>query len=204
MTTVLCKATGALLLLAGGVAVLWITKRIKRTVLVWVLIAIPCFYTSTRTLNIWSGREVVEIASMTVGADRAQSYSFRLENEDILTQRALERPLFGWGRFGGFMMVQKDGKWATIVDGMWIITLGLGGLVALATLVVMMLLPMILTIRRFPASTWSDPEVGPVVVLALMLVVMMLDFLSNAMLNPIYALTIGAVIGVTPSVSDRR
>ena len=199
VTTVLCKSTGAIALLIVGVFALWATKRAKKAWLVWMLIAFPCFYTSTRTFNIWSGRELVEFSAMTVGAERAQSFEFRLMNEDLLTQRALMRPFFGWGRFGGFMVMQGDGKWATIVDGFWLITLGLGGIVALVTLVAMMLLPMVLTIRRFPASTWSDPEVGPAVVLALSLTLLMLDYLSNAMLNPIYALTMGGVLGVLPT-----
>jgi tetratricopeptide (TPR) repeat protein len=203
-TTVLCRSTGALALLAFGMFALWVTKRIGKTWLVWVLIAIPCFYTSTRTLHLWSGREVVDLAAMAIDAERAQSFGFRLENEEILTRRALERPLFGWGRFGGFMSKTADGKWSAIVDGYWLVTLGLAGCVGLATLVVMMLQPIVLTIRRFPASTWSDPEVGPAVVLALLLALMMLDFLSNAMLNPIYALTMGAVLGVTPTHAGRR
>jgi tetratricopeptide (TPR) repeat protein len=102
------------------------------------------------------------------------------------------------------MTFTKEGKAEAIVDGFWIITLGLGGSVALVTLLVMMLQPIVLTMRRFPAKTWSDPEVGPAVVLAMLLLLMMFDFLSNAMLNPIYALAMGAVVGVTPTHAGRR
>ena len=41
VTTVLCKSTGAIALLVVGIAILWITKRTKRSWAVWLLIAIP-------------------------------------------------------------------------------------------------------------------------------------------------------------------
>ena len=199
VTTVLCKSTGALGLLIAGVVTIWVTRKTGKPWLAWILIAIPILYSTTRTFHLWSGREVVDIAAAVIDAERAQSFEFRLQNEEIFTSRAMQRPLFGWGRFGGFMMMGKDGKWLAIIDGYWIITLGLAGTVGLVTLLTIMLLPLGLVLRRFPARTWSEPEVGPAVVLAIMLALVMLDFLSNAMLNPIYALAMGAVIGVKPT-----
>ena len=83
----------------------------------------------------------------------------------------------------------------TVPDGFWIIAFGVTGLVGLASLVVMMLLPLVLTLRRFPVATWSDPRVGPAVGLALLLALTMIDYLSNAMMNPIYALAMGGLVG---------
>jgi tetratricopeptide (TPR) repeat protein len=57
---------------------------------------------------------------------------------------------------------------------------------------------MVLTIRRFPVATWRDPQIGPVVALSLVLVLWMIDFLSNAMLNPIHALAVGALVAQSP------
>jgi tetratricopeptide (TPR) repeat protein len=198
VTTFLCKATGALAILIVGVAILWLTRRVGRAWLIWLLIAIPPTYTAMRTTQLWSGRDAVEFAKATVGVDRAESLQYRLNMENMLVARALERPIFGWGRFNRFQVLTSTGKWLSVPDGFWIISLGTKGLIGLTGLLSMMLLPMVLTIRRFPVATWSDPAVGPVVGLALMMTLTMVDYLSNAMLNPVYALVIGGLMGQSP------
>ena len=197
-TTVLCKSTGALALLVVGVMVMWAVRRIGRAWPIWILVAISPIYAVTRTTQLWQGREVVEFSKATVGEDRAQSFEYRLGMENLLTSRALERPVFGWGRFNRFQVVTSTGRFVSVPDGFWVIALGTMGLVGLTSLLFMMLLPMVLTIRRFPVDAWSDPMVGPVVGLALMLTLTMVDFLSNAMLNPIYPLVMGGLMCQSP------
>jgi tetratricopeptide (TPR) repeat protein len=140
----------------------------------------------------------VEFARATVGVDRAESLEYRLNMENLLTARALERPIFGWGRFNRFQITMASGRVLSVPDGFWIISMGTKGLIGLTGLLSMLLLPMVLTIRRFPVATWSDPAVGPVVGLALMMTLTMVDYLSNAMLNPVYALVIGGLMGQSP------
>jgi tetratricopeptide (TPR) repeat protein len=199
VTTVLCKSTGAIGLLVVGLVILWLTRRIKRSLLVWMLIAISPTYAITRTFNLWSGHEVVEIANMTVGPDRAESFAYRLNMEDRLAHRALERPFFGWGRFNRSNILDAKGlKSSTIVDGYWIGTLGVSGIVGLTSLIALMLLPMVLTLRRFPVATWFDPQVIPAVALGILLTLTMVDFLSNGMWNPIFAVAIGGLLCQSP------
>ena len=194
MTTVLCKSTGASRLLIFGVAVLWVTKRTKRSWLIWLLLAIPALLHHPRRFNLWSGQEVVQtLRGDRRAPDRAQSFDFRRSNDGESASRSVpwsNRSSAGEGSIGT-RFTKEDGK---VRDGLGRLLdhhVRLTGLVGLTSLVVMMLLPMVLTIRRFPVATWSDPRVGPAVGLALMLTLMMIDFLSNAMLNPIYALTMG-------------
>ena len=195
ITTVLCKSTGALSLLLAGVMVLWLTRRLKRSWAVWLLIAIVPAYTISRAFNLWSGAEAVAFSQAVFGEERASSFEYRLNMENQLAKHALDQPIFGWGRFNRNQILNSQGQALTVPDGYWIIVLGVNGLLGLTALVAMMLQPMVLTIRRFPISTWSDPRVGPVVALALMLLLTMIDFLSNGMQNPIYALTMGGVVG---------
>jgi tetratricopeptide (TPR) repeat protein len=196
VTTVLCKSTGAILLLVGGMFILWASRRFKVPWLVLALVAMPLMYSATRSTNFWSARELVEFARQAIGPDRAQSLEFRLDNEDILAAHALKRPFFGWGRYGRSFVVVNGVE--TVVDGYWMIALGINGLVGMASMELSMVLPMILTLRRFPVRTWSDPRVGPVAGLSMLLCLMMVDFLSNAMMNPIYALAIGCLVGQSP------
>ena len=178
-----------------GLTLLWVARRFKWPLLVWLVIAISPFYCVTRAFDIWSGREIVEISRVMVGEDRAASLQYRLNMERMLADRGLERPVFGWGRFNRSQIMNAKGEQTSVPDGYWIIILGVQGLVGLACLLALLLLPMALTLRRFPITTWRDPKVGPVVGLALMMVLVMLDYLSNAMQMPIVPLVVGGVIG---------
>jgi tetratricopeptide (TPR) repeat protein len=195
VTTMLCKSTGALMLLGFGLVMLWVVRRFGWTWLLWLMIAIPPAYTISRGTNIWSARELVTYSRAAFGEERAQSLEYRFDMEDLLVARASERPILGWGRFNRFQVTNKDGATITIPDGFWIIALGTQGIVGLSSILVMFLLPLALTIRRFPVSTWSDPRIGPSVIIALILALTMIDFLSNAMLNPMYPLAIGGILG---------
>jgi tetratricopeptide (TPR) repeat protein len=198
VTTVLCKSTGATILLAIGMATYWVTMRIKRPLLIWLLVVISPLYCVTRTFELWSGQQVVEIARATVGEERGESFEYRLNMERLLADRALERPILGWGQYNRFQVTDAGGKTVTVPDGFWIIAFGTQGAIGLVCILSMLLLPMILTLRRFPVATWRDPKVGAVVALALILTMTMIDCLSNAMLMPIFPLAIGGILGLAP------
>ena len=198
VTTILCKSTGALCLLVLAVFTLWLARWTKRTWPIWLMLAIPPTYCVTRALDLWSGQQAVDVADSAFGGDRAQSLEYRFMMEKTLASRALERPMFGWGRFGRNLIYGKDGKLQTVPDGYWIISLGTQGFIGLTCVIAMFSLPMILAMRRFPISEWSDPYVAPVIGLSMMLALSMIDFLSNAMLNTIYPLAIGGLISQLP------
>ena len=198
VTTVLCRSTGALLLMMFGVAILWLIGRTKASWPAWFLIAIVPAYASTRTSGLWSGREAVDFSKM-FGEDRAESIEFRIKNEDLLIGKAMERPIFGWGRDGGAQPRDSTGKSIVIMDGYWIIALGVVGVVGLSALISMLLLPLVVLIRRQPMATWSDPEVAPAAALAVLLGLYMIDCVSNAMANPIYGLVAGGLAALPAS-----
>ncbi len=196
-TTVMCKSTGALLQIAIGFCLIYFSRFTKNSLLVWALVLVPPAYCVARPTGIWTGEQVVDWAAATFGPERAQSLGFRFENEEILMRSALQHPVFGWARFGGFNPPDASGKTA-ITDGLWIIVFGWMGSVGLVALNLMLLVPTALFLRRFPPRTWLEPDVAPVTTLALILPLFMLDNLSNAMLNPIYALAMGSVAGYRP------
>ena len=73
----------------------------------------------------------------------------------------------------------REGPVKVIPDGFWIIIFGMYGLVGLASITMAMLMPLLLLIRRFPASSWAIPEIAPVAVLTIILGLYMLDNLMN-------------------------
>ncbi len=203
VVTVACKSTGALLQIMVGFLLIYFTKWTGKSVLVWALMAIGPFYCATRPSGLFTGEQVVSTASSLFGADRAQSLEYRFEQEEILMRSALQRPLLGWARSGGFNPPDASGKTA-ITDGLWIIVFGWMGLVGLAALNLMLLIPTALFLIRFRPKTWFDPDVAPATTLAIILPLFMVDNLSNAMLNPIYAIAMGAVAGYLPRMQAPR
>ena len=198
VTTVACKSTGALVQIAMGFFLIYFCKFTKNSWLVWALVAIPPMYCVARPTGIWTGERMVDLAASAFGAERAQSLGFRFENEEILMRSAMQRMVFGWGRFGGFNSPDEYGLSAT-TDGLWIIVFGWMGGVGLVSLNLMLIVPTMLFLSRFRPSTWLDIDVAPVTALAIILPLFMLDNLSNAMINPIYALAMGSVAGFRPS-----
>ena len=107
----------------------------------------------------------------------------------------MQQPIFGWGRFNRNQVTDEKGKVISVPDSLWILAFGCTGLVGLVSLLAVMLLPLTLTIFRYPVATWADPRVGPAVVLGMVLVLTMIDCMSNAVVNPIYSLAIGGLVG---------
>jgi len=196
--SILCKSTGALVLLMVGIGVLWITRRFGKTWLIWSLIAIPPTYCFTRALNLWQGQELLDLTTSTVGSDRAQSLEFRFQMERLLADHAMERPIFGWGRMGRNLIFGSGGRPITVPDGFWVIQLGVYGVLGLSCLLAMFLLPMILTLRRYPISTWRNPTAGSVIGLSMIILLSMIDFLSNSMMTPLFPLAIGGLLTQPP------
>ncbi len=195
--TFACKATGALLQMTLGFFLIFFSKRTNTSVLVWVVMALGPLYCSTRPIGLFNGDQLVPLVSSVFGADRAQSIEYRFIQEEVLMRSAMQRPIFGWARAGGFNPPGPDGKTA-VTDGLWIIVFGWMGAVGLAALNAMLLLPTALFIHRYRPKTWQDPEVASVTTLAIILPLFMVDNLSNAMLNPVYAIAMGAVSGYIP------
>ena len=99
----------------------------------------------------------------------------------------------------------ENGKDIAITDGMWVITLGTSGALALTAIVIALLMPALLLRRRVPLAFWSHPLAAPAAALAVLLVLHMLDNLLNAMLNPLFVLAVGGLTAVGgQAVAQRR
>ena len=139
--------------------------------------------------------------------DRAGSVGFRLRNENLLRDKALQRPILGWGGGDRSRVFNSEGDDVAVTDGLWIMALGRNGFVGLAANFGLLLLPAYLFLRRFPPATWTDPEVAPLAVGAVVLAMFAVDCLFNAMLNPVYFLMAGGLTTLTvgtptPAVAD--
>ena len=204
ITSIACKTTGATLLIFTGMAALWICWRTKTKWVLWGLLFIAPIYYAVRISDAWSGRQAVELSRLLINEARAQSLEFRLDNEDLLIAKALHRPFFGWGGWGRNLIYDESHREVTIIDGMWIIALGLNGCVGLVLMATAMLLPAVLFLKRFPVEQWDDPGLAPAVVIAVIVDLYLLDGLFNGMLNVIYIIAAGGLVNIVPARTGRE
>lgn len=192
VTTVLCRSTGALALLMIGLASLWFTRvSLTRLALIFLLAIAPT-YLFTRVVGLWDGTEITDLVAK-LDADRAQSFQFRLDNEDMLVAKAMQSPIFGWGGWGRSRIFDEWGKDLSITDGLWVIELGTHGLIGLISLYTVLLLPLGILLWKLPARRLMSPTVAPALALAVCVTLYAIDGLPNAMLNPIFMLMAGGV-----------
>jgi hypothetical protein len=199
-TAFLCRTLGATMLFLAGIGALWLCWRTKTKWALWVLLcAVPLYY-CIRIPDLWSGEQAVDLVSY-LGHGRAISLQFRLDNEDLLIAKALQRPIFGWGGWGRNLVY---GVRPTVTDGLWIVAFGCNGFLGLCLFTAALLLPPVLFVRRFPVERWSDPDLAPAAVIAVILDLFLLDSLSNGMLNVIYLIAAGGLASVVSSSAPMR
>lgn len=197
MSTILGKSLGGFCLTVAGVGILLLTRRCGSIIFLLILSVVAPVYITTRTLGWWSGQQVVAFLKDDVSQRRAQSFEFRLHNEDMLIAKALEQPLLGWAGWGRSGITDEYGRLVSIWDGMWIIVLGSNGIVGLSALYLALLLPVwLIALRADRALIWEDPRGSIVLVAAVAVVLHSIDFLVNAMPNPVYLLLAGGLASV--------
>jgi hypothetical protein len=197
VTVVLVKATGAWFLLAMGIVILFVAKWFRTSLLLLVLIVTISSYIYVGATGAFSGDQIVYVVSQGVNKDRAQSLEFRFDNEKLLSDKARQKMIFGWGGWGRSRVYDEWRKDISVTDSLWIIAFGTTGAVGLISLTASLLLPAIAFVQRYPARLWNNPKVAPAAALAVLLVLYMLDCVLNAMINPIYTLACGGIAGLT-------
>lgn len=197
---VLLKSTGAWVLAAIGIAVLFVGNFFRTSLTLLAL----AFYISFSLYNSAMGNVDIDktISSMSrfFGPDRLQSLQFRMEMEEHITEKARQRIVFGWGGFGRNRVY--DYNWAgelvdiTVTDSWWGIVFGVNGSVGLISGVAIRLLPVAVFCLRYPAKTWSNPKVAPTAVLAVVICLWMYDSLLNDMKSAVFLLGCGGLAGL--------
>jgi hypothetical protein len=190
------KSLGGVTLTIVGFGCLAATSRWRTPLFCVALMLVPPMYFATRASGFWDGMFVVDFLRENVSAHRADSLLTRVENENILVAKALERPVFGWGGWGRNRVYDEEGKDISITDGFWVITLGVNGWFGLGSWLVVVSLPLVLALARWRRLR---PWRGDGVMLAWAAVGASLhavDCIANSMINPFYYMFLGAAATV--------
>ena len=198
VTFVLCKSLGAYILILMGLGIMLCAKIIKINLPLFFMIVGIVGYLSVSASGALNIDSFTDFANNFFPAERVQSLEFRLNNEEMLGEKARERMIFGWGGWGRSRVYGEN--WAgeivdiSVTDSLWIIFFGTNGLFGLVNCFLMMLLPIArIALLQYPAKKWFTPQIAPSIVLAIALGLFAIDCLFNNMFNPMFPLIAGGL-----------
>ena len=203
ITAVLCKSTGAILLLAVLLAAMMSVKYLSTKALVWAVVAGIPIYLIARTTGLFEGAELARSIGETFpwAKARTDSLLYRMVMENAIVGRTMEKPFFGWAGWGDAFNVRIDEFDSMAVpDSYWVRSFGEGGYTNLALLYGIYLAPVFVLLAKLRPSDWRSPSVAPLTGLAMIVLVYSMDAMFNSMLNPVYIVAIGAVSGMAVAV----
>lgn len=188
MTIALSRSLGALIISLVFLALLTQPQRIVRLGLLF-FVAVVLLYPVLRTLGLIPTELILDLANR-ISPDRARSLAFRLSNEQLMLDHALERPVFGWGGWGRNVAVVMENGRRVVPDGRWTITLAEGGIVRFLSEFGLLCVGVLGVI--FSRRTTNLVSVT----IAVLLVANLIDLLPNATLTPLTWLWAGALAGM--------
>jgi hypothetical protein len=188
-TLILSKSLGALLITLGLLPVIFLGRRFQLMV-ASVVAVIVILYPILRGVGLVPLEQILQWAS-SIDPARAFSLEYRLLNEEILLEKAQERPVFGWGMWGRSFTYDEVGNRTSVTDGYWIIILGVGGWIKY--IAEFGLLCSTIVLMFFRKTTY---DLGlETTLLTLLLTANIVDLIPNATITPITWMIAGALWG---------
>lgn len=187
----LCKTLGTLMIAAVVVPFLLLAGPQKWRFLAVIFAVLVLLYPMARSAGVVPVDLVYDFA-LSVNADRAQSFGFRLFNEEMLLDRAAQKPLWGWGGWGRSLIYDpSNGNLMSTTDGTWVIVFGVSGWLGYVATFGLLTSPIFAyLVVRGPLRT-SIASQGLCILLAINLV----DLIPNSGLTPVTWMVAGALLG---------
>ncbi len=199
----ICRSAGVWVYALFLVPIVLVMPRRFQVTVAAVMAAIVITYPLLRGLHLVPIDDILSFA-LRLNEERGQSLQFRIINEELLLDRAAERPLFGWGGYGrGLLHDAYSGQIRVIADGGWIITLGIYGWGGYIAEFGLLSLPVFLIWRESRHLRGAD--LSPYAcTMALILAANLFDMLPNDTLIPFTWLLAGALMGYAEALATQR
>lgn len=195
------KSTGAIVYSVVTIPlVLLASARMQMRVAV-VAALLVVSYPILRLNDMFPVQDLVDVAAQ-MSQDRAQSLSFRLENEQMFMNKALTRSLFGWGGYNRGNVFSDLGEELGIWDGAWIIVFSAWGIVGLISRFSLLLLPIFMARRRL--RRLAKPQQVQLAGLSLVLGITAIDLLPNGFFSAMPLFLAGCVAGLAQGLPSRH
>lgn len=187
---ILCKSVGAIAIAFLLLPVILFFESRLQLLSAAVIAATVMTYPTLRGADLIP-TDRIEAAFATIDPDRASTLRYRFNAEDLLLERANQKPLAGWGSWGRNRVSHESGRDAAATDGYWVIVIGVyGWLGYIAQFGLLAAAPVLLAFNKNRLNL-SPATVGLTVVLAAALI----DLIPNATISPVVWLLAGALMG---------
>jgi hypothetical protein len=174
----------------------------RRSSLLAVLIAaMVCAYPALRLADAFPYEELGQLAREYINDERAASFVGRFQQEDVVFAGLGDLFWFGWGTFDRIPVGHIPGQGLWVLDSLFVIRVGLTGIVGTQLIMLLMMVPVWLAWRRLRLLEGKEPQF---LIAALMLCVAarMVDFLMNGLFNCLPFFLAGALYGVAKSIGQ--
>ncbi|MBY8978152.1 hypothetical protein KHP62_20245 [Rhodobacteraceae bacterium NNCM2] len=197
----LCRSLGSLIYAIFLLPVVLFTSVRTQMTIALVLVSIALAYPALRGAGVVPLDRILETAR-SISVERAQSLGYRFKNEEMLLDRANERPVFGWGGWGRNRVYDEDsGKDISITDGLWVIKIGTSGWLGFLAFFGLLGWPVLALWRAGRRA--QAPPLSPITSgLCLLLAINMIELLVNSTLPPLTWLISGSLLGYAESLKQ--
>jgi hypothetical protein len=178
-----------------GIGALSAARWFQSKAVLYALVALPLIYSGNVIAGFYDPRGLLPIVER-IDPQRAGSLGIRFFNQAQLVERALERPVLGWGGWGRHRIRNEEGEDVSVTDGAWIIILGKQGFLGFAAFLGSFLLAPFLLVRRISAGAWTSRRFGAAAGLAVLVILHMIDYCFNGSISPPFVLASGSVAGL--------
>lgn len=185
------KTVGAFLIAVALVPVILLLGVRLQLIVAAALAGIVLLYPMMRNADLVPTDWLTSNLSRVASTDRVSSLMFRFDNEDMLLDKAQERPLFGWGPWGRSRVYDEFGNDISVTDGTWVIVFGIYGWFGYLGQFGLLTSPILLLAlrrKRYEATLATS-------VLCVVLAANLVDLIPNSGLTPVTWLIAGALAG---------
>ena len=190
----LCKSAGSLVFAVLLVPLILLTSQQVQLTVATTIAMFALAYPVLKQADMVPTEQILEQIE-DLSLERANSLRFRFDNEDILLDRAYERPVLGWGTWGrNHILDGWSGAILTVTDGRWIIVIGMFGWLGYLAEFGLLAFPIGLIWWKgpHPKNLGISPYIGA---LSLVLAINIFDLIPNATITPMTWLFAGAMLG---------
>jgi hypothetical protein len=193
VTAIAIKSTNAILLIIVAIGLSLALAKQKSPKLLIAIYIIALGYPYLKIQGLIPEATIVNTISSYISEDRAGSVQFRFNNELMLTDKALQRPLFGWGGWGRSRVYDEWGNDISITDSLWIMIFGTNGYFGLILFSLLQVLPLYFLVKKIPASEWLTSKNAPFFSLVMGTLLILVNNYFNADTIPLFKLFVGSV-----------
>jgi hypothetical protein len=200
VTFLLCKSLGVVLLAVIALPLILYAKAQTQMRVAVATAVIVLVFPILRFQGVIPTEALVEYTAE-LSPLRAQSLEFRFDNEELLMERARQRPMFGWGGYARNRVInERTGVDESITDGEWVIVLGVRGVVGFIAVFGFYVFPILVAGRQL---RWIRPPRERLLVgsLALILAMLSVDLIPNASMAFPQTFLSGALYGLAKGLA---